>query len=348
LGIFTLFLTVALRGESHSLLAAEAHTAFSQRLSPGLFASLRKLWLLYVGMTAACGLILWLEGMSPFDAVAHALTTVSTGGFSTHDASIGFFRAAGYRHASAIEATIVIFMLLGATSFVLLWNLLRGKLRRLLGSSELRIWILMMIGAGVVVWMGANTASADGVLRRLGETIFHVASVGTSTGFTTRAFADPWFSDAARLVMIALTVIGGCVGSTAGGLKVFRIALLARLTTHQLRRSTRTPHERTVLIHDGTLVGRPTMDHALAVSFTWAVYLIVGSVITAMLTGQDALTSASATTSALSNVGPSLMPVDAIVAFNPAGKLWYILTMIAGRLEILPLLLLLSRRTWRR
>lgn len=348
LGIFTLFLTVALRGESHSLLAVEAHTAFSQRLSPGLLASLRKLWLLYVCMTVACGVVLWLEGMSPFDAVAHALSTVSTGGFSTHDANIGYFRAAGYQHAAMIEATIVLFMLLGATSFLLLWNLLRGRVRRLFANSELRIWFLLMIAAGIIVWIGADASSSESTLRKLGETVFHVASIGTSTGFTTRALGDPWFSDAARLILIALTIIGGCIGSTAGGLKVLRIALLTRLTTHQLRRSTRTPHERTVLMHDGAVISRPYMDHTLAVSFTWAAYLVLGSIITALVTGQGALTSASATASALSNVGPSLMPPEMLAAFNSAGKLWYILTMIAGRLEILPLLLLLSRRTWKR
>ncbi|MBN1858200.1 TrkH family potassium uptake protein, partial [Candidatus Bipolaricaulota bacterium] len=260
LGIFTLFLTVALRGESHGLLAVEAHTAFAQRLSPGLFASLRKLWLLYVCMTVVCGVVLWLEGMSPFDAVAHALTTVSTGGFSTHDANIGYFRAAGYEQAAAIEATIVVFMLLGATSFLLLWNLLRGKVRRLFANGELRVWLLMMVGAGIVVWVGAGAASEGSVSRKLGETVFHVASIGTSTGFTTRALADPWFSDAGRLVLIGLTVVGGCIGSTAGGLKVLRVTLLTRLARHQLLRSTRTPHEHPILIHDGAVVGQLYME----------------------------------------------------------------------------------------
>ncbi len=348
LGIFTLFLTVALRGESHGLLAVEAHTAFAQRLSPGLFASLRKLWLLYVCMTILCGVVLWLEGMSPFDAVAHALTTVSTGGFSTHDANIGYFRLAGYEHASAIEATLVVFMLLGATSFLLLWNLLRGRIRRVFGNGELRLWILIMAGAGIVVWVGAGATSEASALGKLGETVFQVVSIGTSTGFSTRALADPWFSDAGRLVLLALTIVGGCIGSTAGGLKVLRIALLTRLARHQLRRSTRTPHESSMLIHDGAVIGQSYMERTAVVSFVWAVYLVLGSLITAMLTGRGALASASATASALSNVGPSLMAGEAIASFNPAGKLWYILTMIAGRLEILPLLLLLSRRTWKR
>ena len=101
-------------------------------------------------------------------------------------------------------------------------------------------------------------------------------------------------------------------------------------------------------LHDGAVISKPYMDHTLAVSFTWAAYLVVGSIVTAMVTGQGALHSASATASALSNVGPSLMPSEMLATFNPAGKLWYILTMIAGRLEILPLLLLLSRRTWKR
>ena len=103
-----------------------------------------------------------------------------------------------------------------------------------------------------------------------------------------------------------------------------------------------------MLIHDGAVIGQSYMERTAVVSFVWAVYLVLGSLITAMLTGRGALASASATASALSNVGPSLMAGEAIASFNPAGKLWYILTMIAGRLEILPLLLLLSRRTWKR
>ena len=128
LGIFTLFLLVVREGgPRHALLGAEAHKARTQRFSPGVFSSLRILWSIYGGLTIVCALALWAEGLDLFDAVSHALTTLSTGGFSTHDAGVAYFAASGAAHAVAIETTILVFMFLGGTSFLIHWAILRRR-----------------------------------------------------------------------------------------------------------------------------------------------------------------------------------------------------------------------------
>ena len=237
LGIFTLFLFVVREsGARHSLMGAEAHKAATDRFSPGVFSSLRILWLIYASMTLLCGLLLWVEGMAPFDAIAHALTTPSTGGFSTYDASIGYFASAGFEHSVAIEYTILAFMFAGGTSFVVIWNLVRRKWQAVSGNVELRVWLILLVAASsLVILADRSNIATIGWHAHIRHSLFHVVSIASTTGFTIQDLSTPWFSPATRQILLILMLVGGCVGSTSGGFKVFRVSVLGSVLRHGLK-----------------------------------------------------------------------------------------------------------------
>jgi len=342
-------LLVALRaGTSHTLLEAESHKAASPRFSPGLFSSLRILWGIYIALTVACGLLLWIEGMTPFDAATHALTTVSTGGFSTHETSIAHFSAGGVGNAVAIEYTIVAFMFLGGTSFLVHWNLIRRRFSYVRRNTELRLWVLLLLGATLLVALkGGEILRTEGLHAHVRTSLFQVVSLATTTGFATRDIGDPAFSALARQVFLILMFFGGCVGSTAGGLKVKRIAVMGKLLAWQLRRLARPSREVIPCIIDGVRVRSGEIERTAAIVFAWAALAVAGGLVAGVLDGLQPGEALSGALSALGNVGPSYIAPARLASIGPPLKVCYILLMIAGRLEILPLLLIFSRRVWR-
>jgi trk system potassium uptake protein len=349
LGIFTLFLLVVREsGARHSLMEAESHKAASERFSPGVFSSLRILWAIYGGLTAVCGLLLWAEGMTPFDALAHSLTTLSTGGFSTYDANVAHFALAGYAHAVAIEYTILAFMFLGGTSFVVLWNVLRGRVRPAVRNVELRMWLLLLAAAtGLLVLADRSNAASIGWHAHIRGSLFHVVSIATSTGFTLTDFSGTWFSPAAKQVLLLLMLIGGCVGSTAGGFKVFRVSVLCSVLRHRLRTTLRSPIEVLPLRMGGDRLAPVEVERTVSVAVAWGVVLVTGWMTVTLISRLDEWSSLSGMVSALSNIGPYFISSSANTALSSSVKAVYALGMIAGRLEILPVLILFSRRTWR-
>ena len=345
LGIFTLFLAVALRsGISNNLLSSESHKATTKRFSPGVFNSLRILWAIYIALTILCGLSLWIEGMSPFDAAVHALTTISTGGFSSHDASIAYFHQSGY-HYVAMDYTLILFMFLGGTSFLVHWNLIRRRFSALRKNMELRLWVSLIVGATLIVAFGGGAHAS--LEERIRASLFQVVALASSTGFATKDIAGGFFGPAAKQVFLLLMFIGGCVGSTAGGVKVWRIGVLGKLMRHQLRLVSRPPREVVPFVIDGEVMREREIYRTAAIFFAWVVIAAIGSLITGLLTGFGPLESFSGMISALSNIGPSYIDPAAYVTMNAGVKVFYILAMVAGRLELLPMLLIFSRRVWR-
>ncbi len=348
LGIFTLFLLVALRGGlPYGLYLAESHKAASKRFAPGLLSSLRILWAIYGGLTLACAVALWAEGLDLFDAAVHALTTLSTGGFSTHDASIGYFAQAGHKHYVAIEYTIIVFMFLGGTSFLVHWNLLHRRWKSLWRNMELRLWILLLLGATLLVAVKSGSfIQTHGLHDHVRTSLFHVVSIATTTGFATQDVAGAAFSPVAKQVFLLLMVIGGCVGSTGGGVKVLRIGVLGKLLWHQLGSISRSPREVNPLLIDGESIRPEEIQRTAAIVFAWLALLALGGLLTGLLTDFGPLESASGMFSALGNIGPSYIPLEGFASIGAGVKVWYILAMVAGRLEILPLLVIFSRRVW--
>ncbi len=354
LGILTFFLAILYTGESaHQLFGAESHKVFSRRPVPGLFHTLKILWIIYAGFTAAVTAALMLEGLSLFDAVTHAMTALSTGGYSPYDAGVAHYRETGHPHFVLIEYTVTAGMLLGGISFFVHYRVLRGGIRALWDSLQMRLWWAIVFGATALVMLdhfwkfGLDTGGAAGVEETFRTSIFQVVALATTTGFGTQDIAGDYFPAMAKQIFLVLMVVGGCVGSTGGGLKVLRVGVLLKMVGRQMRRLI---YGRAVLnpvVVDGEIVETEELRRVAALLFAWILLLVFGGAATALLSDHGAMESASGMFSALGNIGPCYISAPDMAALHPAIKVVYIIGMVAGRLEILPLLLLVSRRTWK-
>ena len=177
--------------------------------------------------------------------------------------------------------------------------------------------------------------------------LFQVVALVTTTGFATTEISTTYFPAAAKQIFLVLMVIGGCVGSTSGGIKVLRIGVLFKMVSRQIRRLVYGQAVVQPLVVDGEVVNDEELHRIAALFFAWLALLAAGSFVTAVLSGHGALESASGMFSALGNIGPCYIPTPDMASLHPGIKITYIFGMLAGRLEILPLLLLVSRRTWR-
>lgn len=297
--------------------------------------------LVYAFLTSVCALFYWLEGMTGFEAINHAMTTLSTGGYSTSDASMGHFPQ------PAIHWTSTLFMLLGSLPFVLYVKMAHGQFRTLIQDSQVRFFLLFVgnIVLALVVWqVGVNGVALPEALRHVA---FNVASVISTTGYASTDYSL-WGTFPVG-VMLFLTVIGGCTGSTAGGIKIFRIQLLRLVGMRQFRRLLYR-HEAVNLLYDGRTLSD---DVVLSAGVFVFLFLAVIAILTVALTavGLDLVTSLTGAATALANVGPGLGDI-----IGPAGNFstlpdsakWLLsVGMLLGRLEIFTVLVLLTPSFWR-
>ena len=311
------------------------------KLTPRITETAKALWYIYLGLTVACGVSYWMAGMSGFDAIGHSFSTVAIGGFSTHDHSIGHFQS------SAIELVAVVFMLLAGMNFALHFMAWRSlSLKHYLFDSEVRAYLAILflvtaLTAGYLYYTDTFIFFSDALHAGL----FQAVSIGTTTGFTTADyFVWPGFLP---VMLLFASFIGGCAGSTGGGMKVIRFLLLVKQG-----------HRETVrLIHPNAQItvkvgSKPMPDRIIdAVWGFFAAY--VGSFVVIMLllmaTGLDQVTAFSAVAACINNLGPGLAGVGAnYVDINDPAKWVLSFTMMLGRLEIFTLLILLSPAFWRR
>jgi len=361
LGILTFFLAVTTRrGSAHRLFGAESHKIEVGRPVPGLANTIRILWSIYAGLTLFVALSLSGVGMSFFDSVCHSFTALSTGGFSPHDASIEHYRLLGYSRFIYIEYILILGMIMGGTNFLVHYGVLKGKWKALFDNTEMKYWwafifiFVMLIFAERAIKVEAPVGiSAHNIdfWRHIEENfrivLFQVISIITTTGFGTRDIGSPFFGQAARQLFLVMMVIGGCVGSTGGGLKVLRVAILVKLVRGEVFRLIAPRRAISTLEIDGKSVDGAQIRRVTALFFIWITLLIVGGVATAFLSNLGGYEAFSGMFSALGNIGPCYIPVRTMGELSPIIKIAYILGMLAGRLEILPVLLLFSPKAWR-
>jgi trk system potassium uptake protein TrkH len=353
IGILSFFLVVTFRGSgAHHIFGAESHKISATRPAPGLFHTLKILWGIYGIFTLVSAVALRFEGMPLFDSICHSMTALSTGGFSPHDASIGYYAAGGYRHYRLIEYTVVGAMMLGGINFLVHYRVLTRDFRALWDNAEIRWWWCLVGGFTILVMVnhlqrfGWDPAPAH-LERIFRVSLFQVTSILTTTGFATQDIASGFFPALAKQLFLVMMLIGGCVGSTGGGLKVMRVVLLGRLMIREVFKLRVPRAASTSLIVDRRPVSDEESHRTAALFFMWVVLLAVGGGITALLSQQGPLESVSGMFSALGNIGPCYMSVGDMIGLHPVVKLTYIFGMLAGRLEILPVLLLFSRKAWR-
>jgi len=361
IGILSFFLAITFGGGGvHHIFGAESHKISASRPAPGLFNTLKILWGIYALFTALSAAALAIEGMPVFDAICHALTALSTGGFSPHDSSIDFYRLTQHRHYKLIEYSLTFMMMLGGINFLVHYRVLTKDFKALWDNTEIRYWWgfiaaftavilvdhLRTTGAITALFTKGTFVSLAELERSFRYTIFQVMSVLTTTGFGTKDIGSNFFGTISRQLFLVMMVIGGCVGSTGGGFKVLRVAVLNRLMFRELFRLRVSAKASTALVVDKKTVSDDEVYRIAALFFSWMALIVVGGIITALFSRQGALQSLSGMFSAVGNIGPCYISVQDLVNIHPVVKLTYIFGMLAGRLEILPVLLLFSRKAW--
>jgi trk system potassium uptake protein TrkH len=311
--------------------------------------------------TVSAAVILAVEKMPVFDAICHALTALSTGGFSPHDSSIEFYRLTGHPNFRLIEYTLTFFMMLGGINFLVHYRVLTRDFKALWDNIEIRYWWRLVAAfTAVIVIDHLRKTGALGALfthgkaislaefeRSFRHSLFQVMSILTTTGFATKDIGSDFFGALSRQLFLAMMVIGGCVGSTGGGFKVLRVAILNRLMFRELFKLRTSGRASAGLVIDKKIVPENEVHRVAALFFTWMALLLFGGGITALLSNQDPLQSFSGMFSAMGNIGPCYISAEDMMNIHPVVKLTYIFGMLAGRLEILPVLLLFSRKAWK-
>jgi len=310
------------------------------KLTPRITETAKALWYIYLGLTVSCGVAYWLAGMDAFDAISHAFSTVAIGGFSTHDASMGFFNNRG------IELIAIVFMLLSGVNFALHFTSLRYlRLTPYLKDAEFKAYMTVMLVVSIItIGYLFLTKTFDSPLDNIIEGLFHVVSIGTTTGFTTSEYYTwPGFLP---VLLLYVSFIGGCAGSTGGGIKVIRILLLVKQGVRELHR----------LVHPSAQfavkIGRkPVPDKVIeAVWGFFAAYFAISAlmIVLLMASGLNQDTAFSAVAACLNNLGPGLDQVgENFASINDFAKWVLCLAMLLGRLEIFTLLVLFSPAFWR-
>jgi len=327
------------------LYRAETPGPVKDKLTPRIAETAKALWYIYLGLTVLCALAYWLAGMTPFDAIGHSFSTLSTGGYSTHDASMAYF------NDPVIEMVASAFMLAGGVNFSLHFMAVRRwSIRPYLEDAEWRFYVgvvafVVAATAVALVIQGSGDESGVGMVAALREGIFQVISFMTTTGYTTADFSHwPTF---VPVLLIFLSFLGGCASSTAGGIKNIRFLLLFKQGAREIMRLIHP--QATILVKVGS---RPVNERVIdSVWGFFASYMAVFGVMLLLLMamGLDQVTAFSALAACINNLGPGLGEVSSNFASLGDGPKWLLsLSMIMGRLEIFTLLVLFTPAFWRR
>lgn len=310
------------------------------KLTPRIAETAKALWYIYLGLTVACAVAYWFAGMTLFDAIGHSFSTIAIGGFSTHDQSIGYFNSV------AIEVVGIFFMLLAGINFAIHFFAWRARSASVyFGDAEVRAYLLIILVVSaitVTVLIFKNTYTDW--RSALHHGLFQTVSIATTTGFTTTGFS--WWPLFLPILLITASFVGGCAGSTAGGMKVIRALLLYKQGRREILR----------LIHPNALFpikvgGKPMAD--TVISAVWGFfalyvfsYALLSLVIVAM--GHDLVTAFSSVAACLNNLGPGLGGVsNDYSSLDDASKWVLAFAMLLGRLELFTLLVILSPSFWR-
>ncbi|NRA67164.1 MAG: TrkH family potassium uptake protein [Pseudobacteriovorax sp.] len=318
----------------------ESAGPINSRVRPRIRDSALALWWIYCFLTVACALSLYFAGMSVFDAICHAFSTLGTGGFSTKANSIGHF------NNPTIEWVVAGFMFVAGLNFALFFSLLRDAGKSLFWNSEFRVYLFanMFIAGIIAVSLSDDTS---GFMEAVRLAIFQTLAVSTSAGFMTDDFnAYPSY---AKFLLFVAMFVGGCAGSTAGGLKVIRMIILFKLTLREIRRSI-LPQEVSVVRHEGKPIVSGII-HGVTVYFVAYFFIFFLCSFLMTVAGYPMLDAMSSVVACLSSIGPGFNSFGPTQSFaHVPGWAKYVLCfcMIAGRLEIIVLFAPFTKTFWKR
>ena len=301
-----------------------------------------EIFALYIFLSIFCAILYYFAGMSGFDSIIHAMTTISTGGFSSHDKSFAYF------NSSNIEIISVIFMIIGSLPFVVYLHFLHGQKSLIVKDEQIKLFfiILLLIIFLTTIWLIYSRSMPVNISIRLA--FFNITSILTGTGYTTDNYST-WGSFG-LVIMLIIMFIGGCAGSTTGGIKIFRLQLLFRGAKAQIKKLTH-PHAVLLMRFNGKTVTENTYNSIMGFFFMY-IFIFILSSISLSFFNLDFLTSLSAAASAISNVGPGIGsiigPNGNYSSLNNGAKWILSITMLIGRLEIFTILVLLSVAFWKK
>lgn len=325
---------------SHYLTQAETPGPVFSKLVPKQSQTSKILYEIYCALTLAEVLCLKLAGMPLYDCFIHAFSSAGTGGFSNRNISVGAYGSV------AIDLIITVFILLFSLNFALFYLLLTRRFKEVLCSDELRFFLLVVAGATVLIAVDILPLY-ENIWQSLRYSVFQVASIISTTGFSTADFVQwPQFSQA---ILILLMFCGACAGSTGGGMKCSRVLILLRSIRRELHRISH-PRSVEVVKLDGKVLDEDTI-HSVLTFVGCYVLILLGATLVISLDDFSFATSFSSALTCISNVGPGLEvvgPMGNFAAFSPLSKLVMSACMVIGRLEIMPILILLSRHAWQK
>ncbi|WP_255462666.1 TrkH family potassium uptake protein [Galbibacter sp. BG1] len=335
------------------LFAAEAPGPSADKLHPRITDTAKRLWFIYVGYTVAEILLLKIAGMDLFDAMNHAMATLSTGGFSTKNASLAYWNDNPF-----IQYIVIFFMFVAGANFVLSYFAFKGKVQKIINDYEFRFYGLLVvcvtIVAALVIYFKANVPISEYHPMVLGEwesafrhALFQVVSVITTTGFVTADFTS--WTPFLTIVFFGLMFVGGSAGSTAGGVKVVRHLLMIKNGILEFKRTLH-PSAIIPVRYNGKTVPENIIYNILGFFIIYMLLFITGAVVLGFL-GLDFESAIGGSASSLGNIGPALGSLHPLTNFDSLpilGKWWCSFLMLLGRLELFTVLILFSPFFWKR
>ncbi|MBE5767995.1 MAG: TrkH family potassium uptake protein [Clostridiales bacterium] len=339
--VLTLALLPHMSGRNSHLVRAESPGPTLSKLVPKMGDSAKILYLIYTVMTVVELIALMAAGMNLYDAAIHAFGTAGTGGFSNYGASIAAFDSV------AVEVIITIFMILFGVNFVLYYKMFTGGWKDIFKNEELR-WYLSIIVCVIILITLMILPQYGNVGTALRYSSFQVASIISTTGYVTADF-NVW-PIAARMLILVVMFMGSCAGSTAGGMKICRIGMLTKQGVREVRHAFQ-PRKVQVIRFEGKAVEEGILHQVCVFAFVYVALMLVGGFLVSLEGLYDVETNLTAALTCISNVGPGLGKVGAVenfAGYGPFAKLVLSCLMLAGRLEIFPILAVFHPSIWRR
>ena len=345
LGIVFFTMTIlpaAGRGEV-KLFVAESTGLGQEKLHSKIKTTATWIWTIYISLTIACALMLWIGGMSFFDSVNHAMSTISTGGFSTHNAGIAFY------NSPLLEYILIVFMFLGGINFYLLYTVgTKRTLTPIKHNSELKFYISIILGISIACATSTYFFNGYDVEKSIRTALFNCIAINTTTGFTNDNYQN-WYHPTALLISF-LMFTGACSGSTTGGFKSIRMLIIIKATHIQFKRIL---HPNAII---PVLINRKPITHdaernVMSLLF-WFLFIIASGAIALMCVGINGYDSCSIALSCFCNVGTNFGhtygPTDGLANLPELGKWICSFLMLSGRLEVFAILLPFTRAFWHR
>jgi trk system potassium uptake protein TrkH len=341
--VLSLALLPKLTGRSAHLVRAESPGPSLSKIAPKMTDSSTILYIVYSALTLMEFISLMLCGLSPYDAALHAVSNAGTGGFSNHAASIAYY------DSPAVEIVVTVFMTLFSINLALYYSIVTGRWRDFTKSEELK-WFLCMFGGSALLIACIIAAPAHGgnFGDALRHSFFNVATTMSTTGFTIDAYTTDLWPVAARAIILCLMFCGACVGSTAGGMKTMRIALLLKQSKREIGR-TFNPRRVQRVRFEGRGIDE-TMLHQVAVfAFVYVLLVLLGGLLISFEGKFDLIDNFTASLTCVSNIGPCFgAGATGFAAFGSFSKVVMSILMLAGRLELFPMLVLMSPSSWKK